>query len=181
MIGDMKKLRFWCQKVLPLSYDNSLSYYEFLCKVVTYLNHVIEDINSVPEYIDQAIDERLSDEHLIDLIETFITDYKHTISDNDDGKNTTASQSWSIGTWLWLDDVLYIVTKDITEGNAYVFSGENANVKPTTVEDENEIIYYANDKALSMHVKINDYSEIVTTGDVHVYNPLTRCIEIKKV
>ena len=26
--------RFWCQKVLPLVYDDSLSYYEILCKVV---------------------------------------------------------------------------------------------------------------------------------------------------
>lgn len=39
--------RFWCQKVLPLVYDNSLSYYELLCKVVDYLNKVIEDINTL--------------------------------------------------------------------------------------------------------------------------------------
>ena len=34
--------RFWCQKVLPLVYDNSLSYYEVLCKVVDYINKLIE-------------------------------------------------------------------------------------------------------------------------------------------
>lgn len=34
--------RFWCQKVLPLVYDNSLSYYEVLCKVVDYINHLID-------------------------------------------------------------------------------------------------------------------------------------------
>ena len=39
--------RFWCQKVLPLVYDDSLSYYELLCKVVDYLNKVIEDINTL--------------------------------------------------------------------------------------------------------------------------------------
>ena len=39
--------RFWCQKVLPLVYDDSLSYYELLCKVVEYLNNVITDVNSV--------------------------------------------------------------------------------------------------------------------------------------
>ena len=33
--------RFWCQKVLPLVYDDSLSYYELLNKVVKYLNDVI--------------------------------------------------------------------------------------------------------------------------------------------
>ena len=39
--------RFWCQKVLPLVYDDSLSYYETLCKVVAYLNNVISDISSL--------------------------------------------------------------------------------------------------------------------------------------
>lgn len=37
---------FWCQKVLPLVYDNSLSYYELLCKVVEYLNRVIKQVDS---------------------------------------------------------------------------------------------------------------------------------------
>lgn len=33
----------WCQKVLPLVYDESLSYYELLCKVTDILNRVIEN------------------------------------------------------------------------------------------------------------------------------------------
>ena len=37
----METFRFWCQKVLPLVYDNSLSYYEVLCKVVDYINNLI--------------------------------------------------------------------------------------------------------------------------------------------
>ena len=36
------RFRFWCQKVLPLVYDNSLSYYELLCKVVKYINDLID-------------------------------------------------------------------------------------------------------------------------------------------
>ena len=38
----LEKFRFWCQKVLPLVYDDSLSYYEVLCKVVEYINNLIE-------------------------------------------------------------------------------------------------------------------------------------------
>lgn len=202
MIGDIKKFRFWCQKVIPLIYDNSLSYYEVLCKVVDYLNKVIEDINEVPAYIDAKIAEALDDEHLRKLLEELVanienaissnnehdntnssTDYeigqmlwwngklykvirhidagdtfivntnieldnfedlfndfvdevKHDISANDDGTSATATQSWTAGTWLWLDNVLYIVKSDITEGNAYVFEGENANVEQITVEGE---------------------------------------------
>ena len=41
---DLQPFRFWCQKVLPLVYDDSLSYYELLCKVVDYLNKTMEDV-----------------------------------------------------------------------------------------------------------------------------------------
>lgn len=38
----LKTFKFWCFKVLPLVYDDSLSYYEVLCKVVDYINKLIE-------------------------------------------------------------------------------------------------------------------------------------------
>lgn len=41
-MSNMPYFRFWCYKVLPLVYDDSLSYYEILCKVVTYINKLIE-------------------------------------------------------------------------------------------------------------------------------------------
>lgn len=37
--------RFWVQKILPLVYDDSLSYYELLNKVVAKLNETIEFFN----------------------------------------------------------------------------------------------------------------------------------------
>ena len=47
--------RFWCQKVLPLVYDDSLSYYELLCKVVAYLNDVIENVDGLKIDIDKLL------------------------------------------------------------------------------------------------------------------------------
>lgn len=44
VLKDITPFRFWCQKVLPLTYDDSLSYYELLCKVVDHLNNATEDI-----------------------------------------------------------------------------------------------------------------------------------------
>lgn len=38
----MRHFRFWCQHVLPLVYDDSLSYYEVLCKAVKYINDLID-------------------------------------------------------------------------------------------------------------------------------------------
>lgn len=43
----LQPFRFWCQKVLPLVYDDSLSYYELLCKVVDYLNKTMEDVETL--------------------------------------------------------------------------------------------------------------------------------------
>lgn len=40
---ELPTFRFWCQKVLPLVYDDSLSYYEILCKIVKYINNIIEN------------------------------------------------------------------------------------------------------------------------------------------
>lgn len=37
------KIRFWCHTVLPLVYDDSLSYYELLCKVVNKVNEIIKN------------------------------------------------------------------------------------------------------------------------------------------
>lgn len=48
-MNDLKPFRFWCQKVLPLVYDDSLSYYELLCKVIHYLNKTIENVNELGE------------------------------------------------------------------------------------------------------------------------------------
>lgn len=54
----LKPFRFWCQKVLPLVYDNSLSYYELLCKVVDYLNKTMEDVNSVIDLTETFTEEQ---------------------------------------------------------------------------------------------------------------------------
>ena len=46
---------FWCQRVLPLVYDDSLSYYELLCKVVKYINNLISDVSVCEENIGSLL------------------------------------------------------------------------------------------------------------------------------
>ena len=55
----LKAFDYWCYKVLPLVYDDSLSYYEVLNKVVKRLNEMVEedtdfadDINKLREDLD---------------------------------------------------------------------------------------------------------------------------------
>ena len=75
---------FWCQKVLPLVYDESLSYYEVLCKCVDYINKLIDTDNDIIENID-ALKEELDTvkswidsfdyEPLLNTVKEMINDY----------------------------------------------------------------------------------------------------------
>lgn len=49
---NIRPFRFWCYKVLPLVYDDSLSYYEILCKVVKYINEMLEELETSEKRID---------------------------------------------------------------------------------------------------------------------------------
>lgn len=47
--------RFWCQKVLPAVYDDSLSYYELLCKMVIELNKVMQETEKAFNELEQNV------------------------------------------------------------------------------------------------------------------------------
>lgn len=42
----LNKLKIKCNKILPLVYDNSLTYYEVLCKLTAKINEVINHLNT---------------------------------------------------------------------------------------------------------------------------------------
>lgn len=53
----VKPFRFWSQKVLPLVYDDSLSYYEVLCKMRDKINELIGFIDGqIEELVKEAIE-----------------------------------------------------------------------------------------------------------------------------
>jgi hypothetical protein len=68
-VNMLNTMRFYCQPILPLVYDESMSYYETLCKVVGQLNTTGEAVNKLNEGLtneiadrqaaDAALDERL--------------------------------------------------------------------------------------------------------------------------
>lgn len=70
------RLRYWCQLVLPAVYDDSLSYYELLNKVVNKLNEVINSNNELAGYVAENAD---AIKELQELFEKFksglMTDY----------------------------------------------------------------------------------------------------------
>lgn len=86
------KLKYWCNKILPLVYDDSLSYYETLCKTSAKLNEVIDSTNGLlaawntyKNDIDKAfgeytagLDKKFAD--LTDKIDADFLRYKDTVN-----------------------------------------------------------------------------------------------------
>ncbi len=123
-IKDMKPFKFWCQKVLPTVYDDSLSYYELLCKVVDYLNDNVDNINllndnvtnlynayvalqeyvnnyfdqNFPELVSDKLDEMAEDGTLTALIKAYIDPYFEEKSDEID--EAISAQNENINTSL---------------------------------------------------------------------------------
>lgn len=67
-----KHFCFWCYKVLPLVYDESLSYYEILCKVVHYINNIIDDLKLEGDAIKELQDEVDEIQHKLDNFDSEI-------------------------------------------------------------------------------------------------------------
>lgn len=71
----IKTLQFYCQKVLPLVYDDTLSYYELLCKVCNKLNEVITAQNGIPDYIEKKIKEYIESGDINVIIAQILANY----------------------------------------------------------------------------------------------------------
>ena len=69
---ELPTFKFWCQKVLPLVYDDSLSYYELLCKVVDYINNLINDQKGLS---DELINLQREVKKVQEWIDNFDTSY----------------------------------------------------------------------------------------------------------
>lgn len=80
----MHYFKMWCYKVLPLVYDESLSYYEILCKVVKYINNLIEqdkiignELNDLKKELDTV--NKWIDDFDTSYIEKIVTQYLSTM------------------------------------------------------------------------------------------------------
>lgn len=136
---EIKPLRAWVQKVLPLVYDDSLSYYELLCKVVYKLNEVIKNVDQLPAYIAELI----SEESLREILGTLLDEIREQIAQANEGESETATANRSVGELVWLNGKLYRIIHDMIAGDRYV---EGSNCEKITVEEViDDIIDTVND------------------------------------
>lgn len=75
MFTDVETLRYWTLKVLPLVYDDSLSYMEVQGKIVKKLNELIKNNNQLPEYIRELIKTYISSGEIDNIIAEILSDY----------------------------------------------------------------------------------------------------------
>ena len=114
------KLKFWCYKILPLVYDDSLSYYEVICKTTQKLNEVIGNINNIPEYINEEIAKQLGDDDLLLKLFNKITNAIVTTVDSDE---FTQTEKFG-GEVFWHNGELVECIKHMDVGTKYI-SDEN--------------------------------------------------------
>ena len=76
MYKQLDCFKMWCQKVLPLVYDDSLSYYEVLCKVVDYINNLIESDKEIVNDLNQLNDDM---KYVMEYIENFDTEFAEKV------------------------------------------------------------------------------------------------------
>ncbi len=72
---EVKPLCFWVQHVLPLVYDDSLSYMELLGRVTKKLNDLIENNNKLPDFVAELIKEYISSGAIEKVLAEVLADY----------------------------------------------------------------------------------------------------------
>ena len=143
-----------CQKILPLVYDDSLSYYEVVCKVVAKLNEVVEATNDIPDYIASLITE----EGLKDILASLLSNLEEQIAQANEGVSQTATANRHVGELVWLNGDLYKITKNMNAGDRYV---TGSNCTKTTIEN---VIAEESEKRKAYEVKTDGSIEALQTG-----------------
>lgn len=135
-IGYVNQIKFWCQKVLPLVYDDSLSYYEALCKfaerlniTIDTLNKIIDTINGIEEIIDDKIKEKFDEyiasgeiqQQIKDAVENEVKKYSDTVIYN--SVYTNVKLAGAVGDGI-TDDTVAILNAYAKNHNLYFPEGE---------------------------------------------------------
>ena len=138
---NQKPFRFWCQKVLPLVYDDSISYYELLNKVVHYLNNVIKDVSAMGGNINDLLDAYIK---LQDYVNSYFDNLDiqkevNNIIDRMIKDGTFSALFGTADTVEVMQNTLYSVGRFVTtEGYYYKGDGGN-NTYITTAKSVNDL------------------------------------------
>jgi len=158
-MSDDKMKPGFCQKILPLTYNNSLSYYENLCQIIDYVNNKIDSINA--SFLEEA---KAYTDSKFDSLSASITELTASINEQITTLNAKINtNSASI--------------KDITQTieNLQVdFSNQIANLYNLIMQNKLK----TDSNLIELKNWVIDYIE-THTGDVDLYviNPVTQTVD----
>lgn len=128
----LSPFQVWCQKVLPTIYDNSLSYYELLTKVVKYLNDTMMNVNDLSKDMGEL---NKAYQQLVTYINSF-KDYADGRMDGQDEKIADLTEKYE----NFQRQVEYLIHEQDQKINKFVYTDApaliNAEVQKYTETDE---------------------------------------------
>lgn len=192
-----KPFKYWCQKVLPAVYDDSLSYYELLCKVSDYLNRLAEITNTQSDaitelqetlaefmagtfdpYIEEKIDEWFAEHEpdIVDELERLKTNVEFSTIYGGDG--TLVFDIFDVDSNLTLAVTHRQVSRD-KKANLIRFDVILSNTSENTVTANSTLFklknfYLRKYNDLQISVEANEYKY---TADSDITNYSTRVLE----
>lgn len=159
-LSTIETLKYWTYKILPLVYDDSLSYYELLNKVTYKLNEVIKNNNELPEYIAEL----LSEDKFREIISSIMDELREQIATANEHDSSTATSNREAGTLVWINDKLYRVTRTILAGDKYVLG---SNIEKITIEELIAKLTEYIETELNVN-KLNVNGELNVLGDLNL-------------
>ena len=135
----------WVQRILPLVYDDSLSYYEVLAKVVEKINILINNNNNIPAYVKQVFNEFIESGQLEILVkqildrQDIVVNVKYppegvTAAHGDGATNDTAAFNSCIaygvknGIPVYIPAGTYMLDAMTINGNVQIFGTPKTNL-----------------------------------------------------
>ena len=173
--NELQPFRFWCQTVLPTVYDDSLSYYELLNKVVAYLNDTnanVEALHSalvvyqeyfdnldVQNEVDKKLDEMAQDGTLAEIINDTVFRKINTDIELNRGmtaNNTSAINTLNTNTYK-KTDTGYVSMDMLTQEVKTALTGGSTAVVGTNAVDTTNIVNGAVTPAKLSNIAKNCY------------------------
>lgn len=124
-VSMLNTMSFYCQPILPLVYDESMSYYETLCKVVGQLNNTGETVNKLNEGLTSEIADRKAGDAALDerlkQIEALNGGIHFLVFDgaNPSGAMPTRSELYN---WVRNGDAIYTLFSTNESGRGQVYA-----------------------------------------------------------
>ena len=163
------------QKVLPLTYDNSLSYSELLYKILYKVNEVIDTFNEYESIINQLAEELADIEELkanIKQLENEIADFGDRLSNVDASIDALSKRDNQLQSQI--DNLFNSVNNLVNRYDAIIAYVDNA-IASVQLDNQKEWIAFQNSVNMSLSImsrEVAELAELVHKLGSDVYNPI---------